>query len=397
MSALHQAGPVLRVGLTGGIGAGKSTVARRLAERGASVIDADALAREVVEPGTPGLAAVVAGFGDGVLLPDGSLDRAALGRLVFGDDARRAALNLILHPLIAARTAELVADLRPDAILVHDVPLLVENDLGPGYAVVVVVAAPQEERVRRLVEDRGMPAADARSRVRAQATDEQRRAAADVVLDNSGDPAVVLGEVDRVWDTRLLPMHLAMRTRRPADRPATVTLAQPDPAWPGQADRLARRIARAVGGAAVRVDHVGSTSVPGLPAKDVVDLQLVVRDLAAADAVADPLLQAGLPRFPGRWWDDDVRGGSPLPKRLHGGADPGRAVNLHVRPVDGPAWRWQLDFRDWLRAHPDERDAYAEAKRAAAGTGTQEYLAGKGPWIVEAVGRADAWAREGRG
>ncbi|MGN6333854.1 MAG: dephospho-CoA kinase [Motilibacteraceae bacterium] len=194
---------MLKVGLTGGIGSGKSAVSRLLAERGAVVVDADAIAREVVEPGTPGLAAVVAEFGDGVLRPDGTLDRPALGAIVFADPQRLAALNAIVHPLIAARTGELVAAAPAHAVVVHDVPLLTENGLAPGYDVVVVVDAPVQVQLDRLVRLRGMSEADAQARIAAQATREQRRAVADVVIDNSGTLEQLAAQVDVLWEDLL--------------------------------------------------------------------------------------------------------------------------------------------------------------------------------------------------
>jgi len=143
----------------------------------------------------------------------------------------------------------------------------------------------------------------------------------------------------------------------------------------------------------LRLDHVGSTSVPGLAARDVIDLQLVVAHVSMADRISDTLADAGFPRMPGNWWDDDLDGGPALPKRLHGSADPGRPVHLHVRVADGPAWCWQLIFRDWLAAHPYERDAYAEVKLATSGMSRSGYIAAKGPWIVEAYTRARLWAQ----
>jgi dephospho-CoA kinase len=195
---------MLKVGLTGGIGAGKSEVARRLAELGAIVIDSDRLAREVVEPGTEGLAEVVAAFGPEVLGPDGALDRPALGRRVFGDEAARRRLEAIIHPRVRARSAELIAAAPPDAVVVNDIPLLVESGVGAGFDVVVVVAASEETRLRRLARSRGMSADEARSRMAAQATDEQRRAAADVVLDNDGSLEDLRAAVDRLWYDRLI-------------------------------------------------------------------------------------------------------------------------------------------------------------------------------------------------
>ncbi|MGC0414925.1 dephospho-CoA kinase [Embleya sp. AB8] len=188
------------VGLTGGIGAGKSEVARRLAELGAVVIDSDRIAREVVAPGTPGLAAVVAEFGASVLLPDGSLDRPGLGRIVFGSPERLAALNAIVHPLVGARAAELTAAAGEDAVLVNDVPLLAENDLAKLYDLVVVVDAAPETQLDRLVRLRGMPEADARARMAAQASREQRLAVADVVIDNDGPLSALEPQVLALWE-----------------------------------------------------------------------------------------------------------------------------------------------------------------------------------------------------
>ncbi|MHB1593505.1 MAG: dephospho-CoA kinase [Streptosporangiaceae bacterium] len=189
---------MLRVGLTGGIGSGKSEVASRLAARGALLIDADAVAREVVAPGTPGLAAIVAAFGDRVLA-DGELDRQRLGEIVFADAGQRERLNAIVHPLVHDRMAELDRQAGPDAIVVHDVPLLAENGLAPGYDLVLVVDAPDEVRIGRLVHRRGMPEQQARARMAAQASRQDRLAIADLVIDNSGPLAALDGEVDRVW------------------------------------------------------------------------------------------------------------------------------------------------------------------------------------------------------
>jgi dephospho-CoA kinase len=195
---------VLTIGLTGGIGSGKSTVSALLAERGAVVVDADRIAREVVEPGTPGLQAVVAEFGTEVLGPDGALDRPALAAVVFADPAARARLDGIVHPLVRARATELAAAAPPDAVVVHDIPLLVETGQADRYDLVLVVEADPDIRIARLVQ-RGLPERDARARIAAQATDEQRRAVADVVLDNSGTREELTAQVDRFWADRVLP------------------------------------------------------------------------------------------------------------------------------------------------------------------------------------------------
>jgi dephospho-CoA kinase len=200
------------VGLTGGIGAGKSVVAKRLAELGAVVIDSDRLAREVVALGTDGLAEVVAAFGPGVLGPDGALDRPALGRLVFADADARRRLEAIVHPRVRALTAELMESAPPGSIIVNDVPLLVETGIARGYDVVVVVLASEVTRLRRLA-GRGMSTAEARGRIAAQATDEQRRAVADVVLENDGTLGDLRDAVDRLW------RDLTSRVASPAPAP----------------------------------------------------------------------------------------------------------------------------------------------------------------------------------
>ena len=191
---------MLQVGLTGGIGAGKSTATARLAALGAVVIDADVLAREAVAPGTAGLAAVVRAFGAEVLAPDGSLDRAALAARVFADPAARQRLEAIVHPEVARRRAELVAAAPGDAVVVHDIPLLVEMGLTAGLDLVVVVDAAQEVRLRRLVEGRGLDEEQARSRIAAQAERAERLAIADVVLDGGGAVSQLQAQVDRLWE-----------------------------------------------------------------------------------------------------------------------------------------------------------------------------------------------------
>ncbi len=191
---------MLKVGLTGGIGAGKSEVSRLLVSYGAVLIDADRIAREVVEPGTPGLAAVVAAFGDGVLTEEGTLDRPKLGSLFFADAERLAALNAIVHPLVGARSAELESAAAPGDVVVHDVPLLTENGLAPLYDLVVVVDASPETQLDRLVRLRGMTEDEARARMSAQAGRADRLAIADLVIDNDGPLDALEPQVRKVWD-----------------------------------------------------------------------------------------------------------------------------------------------------------------------------------------------------
>jgi dephospho-CoA kinase len=193
------------VGLTGGIGSGKSSVAVRLAELGALVIDSDRLAREAVAPGSDGLAEVVVAFGAGVLTPDGELDRGAMARLAFEDESVRRRLEQIIHPRVRARAADIVARAPADTIVVNDVPLLVEAGLAATFDLVVVVLASVETRMARLIRDRGMAESEVRSRIAAQAGDEQRRAVADVVIVNDGTLEDLRSAVDVAWREKILP------------------------------------------------------------------------------------------------------------------------------------------------------------------------------------------------
>src|SRR5699024_10417349 len=323
---------MLRVGLTGGIGAGKTTVAGRLREHGGTIIDADAIAREVVAPGTEGLAAVTERFGQDLLTSEGKLDRQELAGRAFADESSRQDLNAIMHPRIAARTAELMRDAADDAIVVHDVPLLVEGNMASAYHLVIVVDADESTRVQRLADSRGIDEGDARARIASQASTAQRRRAADVWLDNSGSPQRVRAAIDSLWAERLAPFEENLRLRRPAPRGAP-RIVDHDPDWQVEAERLLARLHAAVGERAVRIDHIGSAAVPELPAKDVIDLQLVVETLAEADCLVDALGDAGFVRRTGEWSDSAGDHGATSvwwEKRFHQHTDPARPANLHV-------------------------------------------------------------------
>ncbi|SEC69240.1 dephospho-CoA kinase [Rhodococcus jostii] len=396
----------MRIGLTGGIGAGKSTVSKVLAELGAVIVDADVIAREVVEPGTPGLAALVERFGEEIRTADGTLDRPALAARAFADDESRLALNSIVHPLVGARTTEIIESAPKDAVLVQDIPLLVEGGMGAAFHLVAVVFVDAEERVQRLVGSRGMPETDARARIAAQADDDQRRAAADVWLDNSGAPGALEPEIRALWSDRLVPFESNIRTRTVVR--VLPELTPPNLQWPAQADRLIARLSLVCGDRAVRIDHIGSTAVEGLPAKDVIDLQVTVANLETADDLADALADAGFPRIENITADDPkpaYQGGETDPavwgKRIHGGADPGRPVNIHLR-VDGwPGQQFALVFRDWLRADADARAEYLDLKEGAAAKAATHtdyreaitaYVDAKTPWFDRAYHRAWEWA-----
>jgi dephospho-CoA kinase len=198
---------MFRLGLTGGIGSGKSTVSARLAHHGAIVIDYDQLARDAVALGTQALAAIAERFGDGVIAPDGTLDRPALGTVVFGDDAARADLEAITHPAIWDLAIELEATVPDDGVVVHDHPLLVEMGMAAFCDLVVVVDVPEDVQVERMVSLRGMTEADARARMAAQASREERLAEADVVLENTDSIADLEARVDELWALRVRPKH----------------------------------------------------------------------------------------------------------------------------------------------------------------------------------------------
>lgn len=353
---------MLRIGLTGGIGAGKSTVSRAFAESGAIIVDGDVIAREVVEPGTEGLAALVDHFGDDILLADGALNRPALAAKAFVDEHQRSRLNAIVHPLVARRRAEIVAGVTQDDVVVEDIPLLVESGMAPLFPLVVVVHADADLRLRRLIDQRGMDEADARARIAAQATEEQRRAVADVWLDNSGSEARLIEAARGLWHQRILPFAHNVAARRPAPDPKGMIPA--DPTWPAQAARAAARLKTTCGHRAVRVDHIGSTAVSGMDGRDIIDMQVTVTSLEVADELADDLRNAGYPRVASITADRCFDGSDGLwPKRFHASADPGRPTHVHLRVDGDPNQRFALLFVDWLTANPAVRDDYLGVKR----------------------------------
>ena len=287
---------MLSVGLTGGIGSGKSTVASRLVALGAVLVDADRIAREVVAAGSEGLARIVEAFGPEVVGADGELDRPRMAAVVFADPAARDRLNAIVHPLVRAGSAAQVAAAPSDAIVVQDVPLLVEGGMGAGFALVVVVHADEEVRVERLVGSRGMAEDDARARIRAQASDAQRRAAADVLLDNSGSAADLHARVDALWTGRLVPFRDNLVAGRPAVGAAGAAGDEDDAA---AAARLLARVRAAVG-------ESGDVEPAVSPAGDgVVELRVRLTD-PAAPALAEAFARRGfVPDGDGGWASAD--------------------------------------------------------------------------------------------
>lgn len=291
----------LRIGLTGGIGAGKSTVARALAAAGAEIVDSDVIARQVVEPGQPALAGLVRAFGPGILAPDGGLDRQALAAVAFADRESTARLGAILHPAIAERTGALMAASRAD-IVVNDVPLLVENGLSANYHLAILVDVPAEIRLRRLVENRGMDADDARQRISRQADDRARYAACDIVIGNAGAPEATREQIEHLLAERLRPFAANLAAGRPA-RPRGV-----EPIGAAARARISARLRRALAATGERFT-LGEA------------FAITVADAGVASRLASPLEAAGYPLADG--------GAGAI---VHRGADPAlpAEVAIHV-------------------------------------------------------------------
>jgi dephospho-CoA kinase len=380
---------MLRIGLTGGIGAGKSTVSATFAGCGGIIVDGDVIAREVVEPGTEGLTQLIEAFGEDILLPDGALNRPALAAKAFVDEEKRAKLNGIIHPLVARRREEIIDAVHEDAVVVEDIPLLAETGLAPLFPLVVVVTADEETRVERLIK-RGMDEADARARIKAQVPEEKRRAIADVLLDNSGTQGELIEMARGLWYNRVLPLAHNIRTRQCT--PRVYALVPYNPAWPDDARRIIERIQMACGTKALRVDHIGSTAVPGMDAKDVIDIQVTVASLDVADEINDAMANVGYPRIEYITADTPHTEDPALwRKRFHCAADPGRPANIHLRVAGWPAQQFALLFRDWLTANPGVQEDYLAAKRGALSA--PDYAEAKEPWFVDAYRRAWEWAK----
>ncbi len=391
---------MLRVGVTGGIGSGKSTVSARLGELGADVVDADRVAREVVEPGRPALEGIRERFGTSVIRDDGSLDRAALAAVVFADPVALRSLEEITGPAITAEVARRRGRVPREQVSVFDMPLLVERGLWVHEHLCLVVEVDADTRVRRLVEGRGLDEVDARRRITAQATDGERRAVADVVLDNTRSPSHLQRLVDALWNERLVPYDANLRTGTRSRGPESGAVVPRDD-WPARGERVVHRIAAALSEVhgVSGVEHIGPTAVPGLLATDVVDVQIAVTSLGAADAspFRDGLAGAGYVLARGNERDPPhPLGADPetWAERLWGGCDPAAVVHVHVRAVDSAGWRFALLVRDWLRADPEAREEHTSVRRRllALDPRTAAYVETEESWFEGAWHRAEAWA-----
>ncbi|UVI34467.1 dephospho-CoA kinase [Brevibacterium spongiae] len=349
---------MLRIGLTGGIGAGKSTVSNMLVEHGAVLVDADVIAREVVAPGQPLLEQLADAFGPQVLDDSGALDRPALAAAAFVDAEHTARLNGLMHPAIRDRTAEHFARHADAQIIVHDVPLLVENSMTPAYHLNLLVDVPAEVRLQRLIDSRGMDREDAEARISRQADDDTRRRACDVSIDNSGSVAETEATVAELIASRIRPFAENLALERRAARPALGLTAPENADWAGDAARIIAKLRHGTG-EEFAIEHIGSTSVPGLAAKDVIDLQVLVPDLTAARDLAPRLAELG---YPGAEMSDHLGERSTEGNWFHANTDPGRAVNLHLRTADSVGARFARAFRDLLIEDAGERERYLQLK-----------------------------------
>lgn len=349
---------MLHIGVTGTSASGKSTVARRLIEHGAVPATGDGPKREVSEHG------------------------------------------------VGSPTAT-AADAVSVTVRVDHAPLDVDGDAAPVYHLMIYVDAPVLERVRRmerLVQERAFSAEAAQIKISAilgEERDTGLQAAADVVVDNSGSIADLQASIDALWADRIAPFEANMRQGQMALY-GSPRLVAPDPAWPEQAARLATRIRHAVGKAALRIDHIGSTAIPGLPAKDVIDIQVTVSSLTEAAAIDPALTCAGLVLHPGidtNHAHGAVTDPAQWRKRYYKSADPGRPANVHIRPYGTAGWRFALLFRDWLRADPQIRREYLSIKQElvrqfASDGDTTRYGIAKDPWFAIVYSRIEQWATQ---
>lgn len=379
---------MLRIGLTGGIGAGKSTIAEEFRERGIPVIDADEIAREIVEPGEPALESLLSEFGEQVLHPDGTLNRGGLAVAAFSDPQSTAKLNAIMHPAIVERTREHYERHAHASIVVHDVPLLVENSMTRQYHLAVLVDTPADIRLKRLVDSRGMDPADAQKRISAQAGDAERLAACDVVIDNSGTPESAQAAFAEVFEKRIQPFADNLAAGRTAER-SGVQLVPAGEQHARAAQRLSSRMSHALAEAGLsdaEVEHIGSTSVPGLLAKDIIDLQVLTTTEAEWDAAAEALTAAGYPQHHVDAFDDWDDAGH-VAKRFHRNADPGQPVNVHVRTRGSLSARFAAHFAQRLRTDAALRADYEGTKKRLAeqlidDRSTSRYIEAKEPFFT---------------
>lgn len=329
---------MLRIGLTGGIAAGKSVVARRFADRGAVLVDSDVLARAAVAPGSDGLDAVVAAFGRGILAADGSLDRPTLGRLVFADAAARERLNAIVHPRVRAAAAALIGGAPEGAVVVEDIPLLVETGQAPRFHLVVVVDAPDTLRIDRMVDRRGMERGDAERRIAAQASRHDRLRAADAVLVNDRGVEELLGATDDLWQTRILPYRDNLAGGRPADRGVARPMAGLAGTL-GLLDRVRGKLDAVLPPGCRVLPEEGPQGAPGAVREDARDdvredqvraaVRVVVPPAADPATASDAVTRAGFPP------DGPTGAGGTPSTASHRAADP--AVDVTVTVVPEPA------------------------------------------------------------
>lgn len=321
---------MLRIGLTGGIAAGKSAVARRLAELGGVLVDADVLAREVVLPGTEGLAEIASTFGRSVLLPDGSLDRPALGRLVFDDSGARERLNAIIHPRVRLRAAGMIDAADADAIIVEDIPLLVETGQAARFHLVLVVDAPDDVRIERLVHQRGMQRHDAQQRLAAQAGRQERLREADAVVVNDRTLEDLLRAVEVLWHRRIVPFRDNLRAGTPAPPRSGDT---PVPGVSGTVG-LSRRVRAKLVETLPEGVEVVEVAAAGSNGDTVPATFRVSPEPGTVSRIVDAVAAAGFPPMSSNGTDAGEDG-----RFRHRSADPGVEVLIVVEAMPAPLSR----------------------------------------------------------
>lgn len=324
---------MLRIGLTGGIAAGKSVVTERLGRLGAVVVDGDLLARAAVEPGSDGLGDVVAAFGRGFLGPDGALDRPALGRLVFADSTARERLNAIIHPRVRTAAAHVIGQAPEGAVVVEDMPLLVETGQAARFHLVVVVDAPHDVRIERMASRRGLQRSDAEQRIAAQASREERLRAADAILVNDRGLGDLLAAADALWHERIVPFRDNLGAGRPATAPRASSSGRAGLAGTSALSRRVRAKLEAVLPAGVSVHPAGSSSGRSTDDDDVRRAVVSVSLTHAWEVptVSDAVTEAGFPRVADA--DDLGRAEGPA---VHRAADPAVDVTVLVA-AGGPS------------------------------------------------------------
>lgn len=348
---------MIKIGLSGGIGSGKSTVVKMLSSCGAYIIDSDKLAREVVEPGTPGLHSIVEHFGEKVLAESGELNRNALSAIVFQSDEARKVLNSITHPRIAQRTQQLIEEAPRDSIIVHDTPLLVELNLGVFYDAVIIVWASMETRLHRLQKYRDMPQEEALSRIHAQTSDEIRSQTADVVIDNNSTVEAARAQVYDLFYHYLVPWRDHLIEGEPLSMPISLVSHQgKNPIAPKIIARLWTLLHSVTDSGIVSIEHIGATSMNLSLGQDIIDIHITVTHWNKKDIILSTLKDGGYVMV--KYRHDEEK----LAEYILSSTNPLRKSCIYIHHVDNPCREMYLHSNEFLRLHPQYHQQYIQSK-----------------------------------